>query len=572
MNQTKSCQNCKQDFTIEPDDFTFYEKINVPPPTFCPDCRMQRRMTWRNDTSLYNRVCDLCGKNVVSMYHPDSGLTIYCNHCWNSDGWDPYAFGVDYDFSKPFFTQFRELMQKVPHMALANDNTVASVNCEYTGDLWFSKNCYMTFCGWRVENVFYSYLMNAGKEMFDCYAVLDTAEWMYEGLNSDKCYKAKYVEKCVSCTDSAFLYDCRNCSDCFMSAGLRNKRYYFKNEQLTKEEYEKVLAEYKLDTWDGAERARKEFAEFILKIPRRYAQIFKCFNASGDVLTNGKNARDCYYMDGPENCRYVQQSARPLDSYDLTTAGELSESYEGIVTDHSNRNLFGLFSVKSQYMEYTMHCPSAKYLFGCVGMKRGEYCIFNKRYTKEEYLELKEKIRQQMNDQPYVDALGNEYRYGEFFPTELSPFGYNETMAQEVFPLTKDVALARGYHFQDAIQKTTSKQTVERENIPQSIKDISDTFTNEILECETCLRNYKIHPEELRFYRAMAIPIPRRCFYCRHAMRIARRNPFKLWHRTCMNPKNPETGLACTNTFETSYAQNRQEIIFCEQCYQQEVS
>ena len=35
MNQeTKTCQNCKAQFIIEPDDFTFYEKINVPPPTW----------------------------------------------------------------------------------------------------------------------------------------------------------------------------------------------------------------------------------------------------------------------------------------------------------------------------------------------------------------------------------------------------------------------------------------------------------------------------------------------------------------------------------------------------------
>jgi hypothetical protein len=32
--ETKICQNCKKNFIIEPDDFGFYEKIKVPPPTF----------------------------------------------------------------------------------------------------------------------------------------------------------------------------------------------------------------------------------------------------------------------------------------------------------------------------------------------------------------------------------------------------------------------------------------------------------------------------------------------------------------------------------------------------------
>ena len=28
--------------------------------------------------------------------------------------------------------------------------------------------------------------------------------------------------------------------------------------------------------------------------------------------------------------------------------------------------------------------------------------------------------------------------WGEFFPTELSAFGYNETVAQEYFPMTEE--------------------------------------------------------------------------------------------------------------------------------------
>ncbi|KKT07962.1 MAG: hypothetical protein UV85_C0003G0087 [Candidatus Nomurabacteria bacterium GW2011_GWB1_43_19] len=30
--EIKTCQNCKKDFMIEPEDFNFYEKIKVPPP------------------------------------------------------------------------------------------------------------------------------------------------------------------------------------------------------------------------------------------------------------------------------------------------------------------------------------------------------------------------------------------------------------------------------------------------------------------------------------------------------------------------------------------------------------
>ena len=169
-----------------------------------------------------------------------------------------------------------------------------------------------------------------------------------------------------------------------------------------------------------------------------------------------------------------------------------------------------------------------------------------------------------MNDMPYIDKKGNVYKFGEFFPSELSPFGYNETQAPEQFPLSKEEALKQGYNWQDNIQRTIGKETLKSEDIPESIDDIKDSILDEILCCIECKRNYKIVPNELIFYRKMKISIPRRCFYCRHDQRVKRRNPFKLWHRKCMKK-------GCTNEFKTSYAPERPEIVYCEKCYQNEV-
>ena len=70
MSNTKSenriCQNCKKDFIIEPDDFGFYEKIKVPPPTFCPECRLKRRLYHYNKRALYKRLCAFCKKDKRS--------------------------------------------------------------------------------------------------------------------------------------------------------------------------------------------------------------------------------------------------------------------------------------------------------------------------------------------------------------------------------------------------------------------------------------------------------------------------------------------------------------------------
>ena len=75
-SETRICQNCKKDFTIEPEDFSFYEKIKVPPPTFCPDCRAQRRFMWRNERSLHKRPCSLCKKDFISIYSKNSPFIV----------------------------------------------------------------------------------------------------------------------------------------------------------------------------------------------------------------------------------------------------------------------------------------------------------------------------------------------------------------------------------------------------------------------------------------------------------------------------------------------------------------
>src|SRR5258708_3975746 len=108
QSSVQACQNCKKDFTIESEDFSFYEKIKVPAPTWCPECRQLRRYAWRNERTLYRRNCDLCDKSTVTIYSPNKPHKVYCHDCWWGDGWNPASYGHDFDFNRPFFAQFHE--------------------------------------------------------------------------------------------------------------------------------------------------------------------------------------------------------------------------------------------------------------------------------------------------------------------------------------------------------------------------------------------------------------------------------------------------------------------------------
>src|SRR5665647_1715273 len=165
-SETRTCQSCKKDFIIEPNDFGFYEKMQVPPPTFCPDCRFQRRLLFRNNRVFYRRECALCKKSLLSVYNKERPYIIYCRDCWYSDKWNPTDYGREYDFSIPFFSQFCSLKSKVPKNNLHQTNFISSEYCNYGLDF---KECYLLFGGNQNERVWF------GNQIFDSRDSLDIA-------------------------------------------------------------------------------------------------------------------------------------------------------------------------------------------------------------------------------------------------------------------------------------------------------------------------------------------------------------------------------------------------------------
>jgi hypothetical protein len=142
-NKNKICQNCKKDFIIETEDFEFYKKISVPLPTFCSDCRLQRRLAAYNDRNLYKRNCDKCNVSIVSVFSAESDSKVFCTGCYFNDDWDATLYGKNYDFSKTFFEQFDELRKNVPQIHLRHSNN--SDNCEYANSIYHSSNVYLSY-------------------------------------------------------------------------------------------------------------------------------------------------------------------------------------------------------------------------------------------------------------------------------------------------------------------------------------------------------------------------------------------------------------------------------------------
>ncbi len=567
MNQeTKVCQNCHQSFTLIPNDFEIFKKMEVDAPSLCADCGVGRMMALRNERVLYKGVCAKCSKSTLSLYAPGNPYTIYCHDCWWSDGWDPGEYAQDYDSSRPLFDQFKELQLKVPREAVI---IVNSPGCDFTNSVRDSKNCYFCFLMSFGENVYYSMWVVSAKDCIDNRRMLDGCELVAHSINISKCYRSTYLQDCTDCNDCHFSFDLRGCTNCLFSYNLRNKSYCINNEQLSREEYERRAKELLDGSYATLQDSLKKFEELKEKALRRYSVSIKCNDAVGGYLTECN--RCTWIFDGvkDEDCRYVASilnAKNVLYSYSIgTQPGEYH--YGSCVLKGGMNNKFCFNLLLSARCALSDSLLNSSDCIASVGLKNKQYYILNKQYTKEEY----EKIYKQIKEK-------GELR--DFPPKEFSTFAYNETAAQEYQPLSKEQALSRGYRWQDDFQLTTGQETIKSEQIPDKISDVKDEIAKEVFACIACQRNYRITPQEIGYYRILKLPIPRQCPQCRFDKRQKQLLPFRLWHRQCMcdyeirkNDRVHDHHQAgrCPNEFETSYAPERKEIVYCEACYNAEV-
>ena len=581
--ETRNCQNCKKEFLIEPEDFNFYKKINVPPPTFCPECRLIRRFVWRNEHNLFRRPEAVANKEIFAGFHRDVPAKIYEHDHWNSDAWDPMQYGRDYDFSRPFFEQFRELLYAVPWPAKSVQRMVNSDYCDQAGGF---KNCYLCFSADGTENSAYVIYGAYTKDSFDCYEVRDS-ELCYGDVMVDESYRTFFSLDCDNCTDIWFSRDCLGCNNCFGCVGLRKKSYHIFNQPYSREEYFKKLEEFELSSYKNLAAMRERAHAFWLTFPVKFMHGLKNLNSSGDHMHNSKNVRWSFDVHGGENMKYCQFVVPPAsDSYDYSNWGAgVSQMYECMTCGEEEDNMKFCFESwpSSRNQEYAAFCRSSSDLFGCVGLKKKQYCIFNTQYTKEEYMALREKIIKQMDAVPYTDSQGRIYRYGEFFPPAFSPFAYNETIAQDFFPLERKAAEAKGYLWREP-DKQEYETSLNATDLPDGIMDVADSILKEIIKCSDCGKAYRVIEIELAFLRRMKIPLPRKCVSCRFKDRFRFVNPPKFWHRRCEcagsgddravyanTARHVHQSEHCLNEFETSYSPERKEIVYCERCYQAEV-
>lgn len=553
----KQCTSCGSTFKITESDSALLNKIaasalelsSLPQPANCPDCRQQRRLARRNERSFHRVTCSLCKKKILSMYNEAASFPVYCYECWWSDKWDCLSFGKEYDFSRPFFDQFLELQNTVPRINLFGKN---NENCEYVNHVVNSQNCYL--CVDTVaRDTYYSKWMIECADCCDCYQ-LEKSEVCHESQYSVNLHNSIYSFLCDQSSNLAFCYDCEDCHDCFLCSHLRHKKYCIGNEQLSEEEYKQKMKEWDFSSYMSFQKALSQYLSMWKQTFHRCQHIIFSEDSTGDFIYHCNNVKNSFGVIESQDCSYCYDAGFMkdcMDAYEPAFNCELQ--YDSHGCNGGKRQMGCHICYDNDSLAYCDFCHNSSNLFGCIGLKRKQYCILNKQYSKEDYTDLLPKI---------IEHMKETGEWGNFFPIQLSPFAYNETTAQEYYPLSAEQALQKGYEWNKHEDTPQVEKVISADQLPDSNKDIPDDVLNWAVKCSETQRPFRLTKQELAFYRQNNIAIPRLHPDERHKRRMAFTNPRKLNSRSCSK---------CNKDIQTTYKTEQSEQVYCEECYLSEI-
>ena len=511
----------------------------IPASSFCPSCRKQQRLAFRNERSLYQRTCSKTGNSIISIYSPDKPYTVYAQPVWWSDEFEPRDYGRAFDFSRPFFEQYAELDLAVPKLAVLN---AKSENCDYTNYSCENKNCYLLVGGLGAEDCYYGYRIFYCRDVVDSYD-LYRCELCYECSQSTELFDCRHCRNCHSSSNLLLCEDCVGCHNCLGCVNLRQKNYCFFNEQVSAEAYKEHMAELGANL----QQASQQFSAFRRTQPYRAQYQINCEAAAGDFLLHCKRCNDAFVLKNSEDCSFASHGENNRDCQDCNYFDNSELQYFCTNLEKNYRAAFGALVWYTSDSYYVTSCFNSNHLFGCSGMKKHAFCVLNKEYPPAEYEHLVARI---------IEHMKHTGEWGRYFPAAVAPFSYNESTAADYFPLSRDEALRRGYSW-----KETPRAAAEGEayRVPSSINEVSDEIVKAALCCNSCGKNYRVVQQELRFYRKMDAAVPSRCPNCRHLARMESTNPHQLWQRSCAR---------CSNTVLSSYSPQRAAAVYCGSCYE----
>jgi hypothetical protein len=564
----RTCAISGIDFVVSDDDQALMDRISpviagkkfaLPIPSLSPDERQRRRLSFRNERNLYRTTCGITAKPVVSVYSPDKRLKVCSKESWLEQ--DNTEFGREFDFKRPFFDQFSELSSACWKAAVIQAGEM--INSDYAHFCGWLKNCYLVFDAGKSEDCSYSIFTAYSRNCMEA-SYLASCELCYWGVKNENCYNTHFAAYCKNCSFSAYLHSCIGCKNCLFCTNLRNKEYYVYNQKVTPAQFTELWSQRVNGSHRQQEQNVTEFETLIENAPRKATNNLNCERCYGDELARSENLYRCFNCLESKDCRYCFDLF--LKSNDCMDVGTFGEGMQYCYEVGGSGGALGKTEVSNLYFSdyifyggfnifYSSHChENCQNLFGCSDLRKKQYCILNKQYSREDYEALVPRI---------IEHMQRTGEWGEFFPMSMSPFGYNESLASEFYPEARERALAIGAHWSEYVIPTPAvRNTISAADLPDKISETPDDILDRAILCAHTARPFKLTTQELAFYREQQIAIPRLHPSERQRRRHRWLSERKLYERPCST---------CGTQVTTSFAPERRERIVCDECFQKAV-
>ncbi|MBI2484672.1 hypothetical protein HYW18_00770 [Candidatus Uhrbacteria bacterium] len=554
---TRVCKKTGETWELTQEEIEWCRHFRVPPSDVSPLARLRMLTAFFVGYQWWNNKSAKDGRTLVSSTHPASGVKILPDEEWLQQDFSSLRRPIHSDTS--VFRVLQELSREIPFMAFRNavppENSISTISM---GD---QNSYFMNAC--RSKNSFFG--MNAldtedSAEVYQSGKIVGS----YNVVHAERLYQCRFVQESRDCMSSAFLFDCRDCEHCFMATNKRRAKYVWKNEQLSRQEYEKRIAEVDLSSRVRLEAYKTEFLELIRTQgiwPENFNE--KAEQSSGEYLQEVTNCHFCYNNNyGCRDqlwCAYMFHETFQ-NAFDVGLFYGTNNCWGCSTGSRSANCLFSYLVVNCQRVEYSMHCYDCENCFGCVGLNRKKFHIFNTPCTEEEYYRLLDEIKCGMLERR---------EYGEFLPATLSPTRFLDSGAA-LFLLADEVAGRQLGALEYAPESAgasgdPSIVLLPVGDIPDSISDPSvEALSGKLFFDESLDRRFTFLKPEVEFYRAMKIGPPRDHFIARVRDLSFRANSGVFEDTICAK--------CSRNILVTKNKTFPSRTIYCRACYQDTLS
>lgn len=552
--ETKICQSCKKDFDILPEDLVFYEKMKVPSPVECPVCRRIRRLAFANYTTLYRRKNNgPAGGDLISCYPEEAPFPVFDFAHYYGNAHHSEDYSIAYNENEGFFEQFKKLSDIVPRCALNRDPS--NVGSDYMNYGMNMKNSFYSFGGLNSEFVDYSLWPIHTRESQDILISLN-CELLYEAVFPEHSSRSSFIYFSKNLMDCQYMYDCRDCVDCIGCVNLRHKKFHVFNVDVGEAVYREFAKKLESGSFKEHAKVKQQFWGLVRSSPVRGERNEHATSGStGIYMVHTKNVRESIWCLEAAESKWMEFTVKIKDSYDVTIGSFGEQFYNTALSGRQSwNNICTLNNLASGDCEYSIDLSNCTDCFGCIGLSNKKFCILNAQYTEEEYRKLVTKIK---------DKMCSDGTYGTFFPYELSPFPYNATMAQVIYPKTKEEMEAIGSYYAEPFSNVPmGTKIIGGDELPDTPYEVpADLSSSAIADTDT-KRPFRIRTEDIVFYKRQKVPLPRLHPSVRVKERLSIVNRFVIEDCICEVCKKKFRGVLPSAVYRT----------YCDECYAKEIN